>query len=128
MRTAFLLFSGQFLATSGEEVRLKNLLGTLRAKFPLYEPEQVKAFKLNCSLVNMSSEVEKVGQEQIHDLLFEEKLSWQSIIYDLINTEQLNPWDINIAVLSQKYLERVRELEEANFFISSKVLLAASLL
>ena len=71
---------------------------------------------------------DKVGQEQIHDLLFHEKLSWQAIIYDLINSEQLDPWDIDIALLSNKYLERIREIEEANFFISSKVLLAASLL
>lgn len=71
---------------------------------------------------------QKVGQEQIHGLLFSEKLSWQAIIYDLINTEQLDPWDIDICLLSNKYLERVREIEEANFFVSSKVLFAASLL
>jgi segregation and condensation protein A len=73
-------------------------------------------------------QVNKVGQEQIHDLLFGEKLSWQSIIYDLINTEQLDPWDIDLGTLSGKYLEKVRKLEEANFFVSSKVLMAASLL
>ena len=71
---------------------------------------------------------ERVGQEQIHDLLFDNRLSWQAIIYDLINSEQLDPWDIDLSVLSIKYIERVRKLEEANFFISSKVLLAASLL
>lgn len=71
---------------------------------------------------------EKVGQEQIHGLLFGDKLSWQAIIYDLINTEQLDPWDIDLSLLSQKYLVKVRELEEANFFVSSKVLFAASLL
>jgi len=71
---------------------------------------------------------EKVGQEQIHGLLFSDKLSWQAIIYDLINSEQLDPWDIDICLLSNKYLGKVRELEEANFFVSSKVLLAASLL
>lgn len=74
------------------------------------------------------SEKQKVSQEQIHDLLMSDKLSWQAIIYDLINTEQLDPWDINIALLAQKFLERVREIEEANFFISSKVLFAAALL
>ncbi len=71
---------------------------------------------------------EKVGQEQIHGLLFGEKLSWQSIIYDLINSERLDAWDIDISLLANKYLERVKELEETNFFVSSKVLLAASLL
>lgn len=70
----------------------------------------------------------RVGQEQVQELLFSDKLSWQSIIYDLINSEQLDPWDIDLSVLAQKYLVKIRELEEANFVISSKVLLAASLL
>jgi len=69
-----------------------------------------------------------VGQEQIHDLLFGEKLSWQSIIYDLINTEQLDPWNIDISTLSEKYLEKIKDMEKHNFFVSSKVLFAASLL
>ncbi len=72
--------------------------------------------------------VQKVGQEQVHKLLFGEKLSWKAIIYDLINSEQLNPWDIDISLLSTKYLEKIRDLEEHNFFVSSKVLLAAALL
>ncbi|MCU0642612.1 MAG: segregation/condensation protein A [archaeon] len=74
------------------------------------------------------AKLDKVGQEQIHSLLFEMKLSWQAIIYDLIKTEQLDPWDIDIAILSQRYLEKIKELEEANFFVSSQVLLAAALL
>jgi len=72
--------------------------------------------------------LDRVGQEQIHGLLFVEKLSWQQIIYDLIKSEQLDPWDIDIGLLSRKFLERVMQIEEANFFISSQVLLAASLL
>jgi len=67
-------------------------------------------------------------QEQIHDLLFSRELGWQEIIYDLINTEQLNVWDVDIIILTEKYLEKVQALEEADFFVSSKVLLAASLL
>ncbi len=69
-----------------------------------------------------------VKQEQIHDLLFNRELGWQEIIYDLINTEQLDPWDIDIIILSDKYLEKITDIEEADFFVSSKVLLAASLL
>lgn len=69
-----------------------------------------------------------VKQEQIHDILFNREIGWQEIIYDLINTEQLNPWDIDIIILSDKYLDKIEEIEEADFFISSKVLLAASLL
>ena len=69
-----------------------------------------------------------VKQEQVHNILFNREIGWQEIIYDLINTEQLNPWDIDIMILTEKYLETLQKLEEADFFISSKVLLAASLL
>ncbi|MEK6741958.1 MAG: segregation/condensation protein A [Nanoarchaeota archaeon] len=69
-----------------------------------------------------------VKQEQIHDLLFNRELGWQEIIHDLINTEQLDPWDVNIVILTDKYLERIQKFEETDFFISSKVLLAAAFL
>jgi segregation and condensation protein A len=69
-----------------------------------------------------------VKQEQIHDILFNKEIGWQEIIYDLINTEQLDPWNIDIVILTNKYLEKIAEIEEADFFVSSKVLLAASLL
>lgn len=73
----------------------------------------------------------KVGQEQLYDLLVSRELSWQSIIFDLIRTEQLDPWDIDLVVLAQKYVEKIKELQElgeGTFFISSKVLLAAAIL
>lgn len=71
---------------------------------------------------------ERIGQEQLYDMLLSRELSWQEIIYDLISSEQLDPWDIDLALLASKYLTIIQELEEANFFISSKVLLAASIL
>lgn len=73
-------------------------------------------------------EKNSVGQEEVHNLLFSREIGWQEIIYDLINTEQLDPWDINILVLTDKFLEKMQQMEEADFFVSSKVLLAAALL
>ncbi len=69
-----------------------------------------------------------IKQEQIHNILFSREIGWQEIIYDLINTEQLDPWNINIIILTNGYLDKIQNLEEADFFVSSKVLLAASLL
>ncbi len=71
---------------------------------------------------------EKISQDQFYDLITNKEASWQAIIYELIQTEQLDPWDIDLSLLAHKYLEKLREMEEANFFVSSKVLLAASLL
>ena len=71
---------------------------------------------------------EKVGQNELYNLLVSRELSWQQIILDLIKSEQLDPWNIDLAILTKRYLEKIQELEEANFFISSKILLAASIL
>lgn len=76
----------------------------------------------------MEKEATNSKQEQIHDLLFGKEIGWQDIIYDLINTEQLDPWDINLIILTDRYLKKIGELEETDFFVSSKILLAASLL
>jgi segregation and condensation protein A len=73
-------------------------------------------------------EGDRIGQDQFFDLITREELGWQAIIYDLIKTEQLDPWDIDIGVLADKYVEIIQQLEEADFFVSSKVLLACSLL
>ena len=71
---------------------------------------------------------DNINQNQFYDLITADDVGWQGIIYDLVKTEQLDPWDINITVLADKYLEVIGEMEEANFFVSSKVLLACSLL
>ena len=72
--------------------------------------------------------INNVNQEQVHDILFNREIGWQEIIYDLINTEQLDPWDVDIIILSNKFFEKMFQYEEMDFFVSSKVLLAASLL
>ena len=68
-------------------------------------------------------------QDQILEMLLKkDEITWQTILYDLVKTEQMNPWDIDISLLSQKYLETVQKMQEMNFFISGKVILASSIL
>ena len=71
---------------------------------------------------------EKIGHNQVYDVITSKKPDWQTIIYDLISSDQLDPWDIDIVLLTRRYFEKIAELEQADFYISSKVLLAASLL
>ena len=73
-------------------------------------------------------EENSVNQDQVHDILFNREIGWQEIIYDLINTEQLDPWNVDLIILSEKFFEKLSQYEEMDFFVSSKVLLAASLL
>ena len=68
-------------------------------------------------------------QDYIYNLITNEKeVTWQSIIQDLVRTEQMDPWDINISLLVKKYLETVKKLEKLNFFVSGKILLASAFL
>ncbi|MBI2670855.1 segregation/condensation protein A [Candidatus Woesearchaeota archaeon] len=68
-------------------------------------------------------------QDQILDMLLKkDEITWQSILYDLVNSEQMDPWDIDISLLSQRYLETIKKFQETNFFISGKVILASAIL
>ncbi len=68
-------------------------------------------------------------QDKIFSILVEQnEISWKTIIFDLVNTEQMNAWDIDISLLSQKYIERLRQLKESDLKVGGKVLLAASIL
>tara|TARA_Y100000310_G_scaffold343613_1_gene452099 strand:- start:355 stop:981 length:627 start_codon:yes stop_codon:yes gene_type:complete len=40
----------------------------------------------------------------------------------------MDPWDIDVSLLSKRYLETVKNLKETNFFVSGKVILASAIL
>ncbi len=72
---------------------------------------------------------EKNSEEQILEMLMdEEQITWRSLLFELIKTEQMDPWNINISQLSQRYLKAVENLKEHNFRVSGKVILAAAIL
>jgi segregation and condensation protein A len=66
---------------------------------------------------------------KIFDMLFkEDDISWQSMIYELIEQENMNPWDINVSILAKRFLQNLRKFKEMNFRISGKVILASAIL
>jgi segregation and condensation protein A len=71
---------------------------------------------------------EHPSHTQVFSIVMGRDPSWQSIIYDLVSSEQLDPWNIDIGFLCKRYFEKVSQLEENNFHVSSKLLLAAALL
>ena len=46
-----------------------------------------------------------------HDRIFgllmskTDEITWQTIIFDLVKSEQMDPWDIDISLLTQKYID-----------------------
>ena len=68
-------------------------------------------------------------QEQIFNMLMDkDDITWQSIIYDLVRTEKMDPWNVDVSVLTQKYLELIKQLKEFDFRLSGKIVLAAAVM
>lgn len=68
--------------------------------------------------------------DRIFNIIFSkaDEITWQSIIYELVKSEQMDPWDVDVSILAQKYIDMLRNLKEHDFRVSGKVLLAAAIL
>jgi segregation and condensation protein A len=50
------------------------------------------------------------------------------MLFDIVKTEAMDPWNVNISTLVAKFLERLAFFREINLKVSGKVVLAAALL
>ena len=69
----------------------------------------------------------------MHDRIFqiivnENEITWQTIITDLVKKEDMDPWDVDVSDLSNKYIQTVKKLKDHDFRVSGKVVLAAAIL
>ncbi len=70
-----------------------------------------------------------MSQDRILNLLMQKnEITWQTILHDLVNSGEVDAWDIDISILANKYLEIIRLMQESNLFISGKVILASAIL
>ncbi|MBD3203726.1 hypothetical protein GF327_05495 [Candidatus Woesearchaeota archaeon] len=68
-------------------------------------------------------------EEEIFQWLFhKDEISWKSMIYDLVRSEQMDPWDIDITLLSKKFLQSLKKMKEMDLRISGKIILASAIL
>lgn len=66
---------------------------------------------------------------KIFEILFSnDDITWQSVLLELVKSEGMNPWDIDVSVLAQRYIEMLQTLKKLDFNITGKVVLAAALL
>lgn len=69
------------------------------------------------------------SNEKIFDILYnKDDVTWQSILYELVKNEEMNPWDIDISLLANRYIETVKKMKELDLRISGKMILAAAIL
>jgi segregation and condensation protein A len=61
-------------------------------------------------------------------LLDKNAITWQTIIQELVKSEEMDPWDIDVSVLSKRYIDMLKKLKEMDFKVSGKIVLAAAIL
>jgi len=68
-------------------------------------------------------------QDQILDMLLKrDEITWKDLITNLVKSEQMDPWDVDLSLLTRRYMDILKQLKEVNFFVSGKVVLAFFLL
>ena len=91
--------------------------------------ETQKEFQMKQETPDAIPEVTLLPHEQLFDMILnKDDISWQQIIFTAVKSEQMNPWDIDIKLLSQKFLEKLRQFKEMDFKVSGKVILAAAIM
>ncbi len=67
-------------------------------------------------------------EEKLYKTMLSKEFTWEGLIRDIVRNENLNPWDINILILTKKYMDALKKLKELDIRISGKFLLAAAIL
>lgn len=65
-------------------------------------------------------------EEKIFDIVMDStQLDWKHLLQQLISTQGLDPWDIDLKILTGKYLEFLKNVEHLDFNLSGKLLTIA---
>lgn len=67
--------------------------------------------------------------DRVLNILFEsDDVTWKNIIFGLIQENQMNPWDLDVSVIANKFLSMLKELKSLDFRVSGKIVLASAIL
>ncbi len=66
------------------------------------------------------------GENEIERMVL--KPTWKEVLLDMIATEKLDPWNIDIIVLANSFLGRVREMKTLDLHVPANIILAAAIL
>ncbi len=66
------------------------------------------------------------SQMDLVDLI--DQPAWKTILISLVTSEKMDPWNIDVAELAEKYLKKVNELEHNNLRVPANAILACTIL
>ena len=68
-------------------------------------------------------------QQKIHDIIFNtDDITWKAMLFEVIKKDNMNPWDIEVKVIADKFIELLKQFKKMDFKISGKVILASAIL
>lgn len=75
------------------------------------------------------AEIVKESRPTINvEQILQSERAWEFILLDIVKSEEIDPWDIDITKLTSTYLERIRKMKELDLRIPARIVLAAAIL
>ena len=53
---------------------------------------------------------------------------WKDVMYEVVNQEGFEPWDVDVCALADAYIEKIRDIKLVNFDVPGTVVLVGSVL
>jgi segregation and condensation protein A len=66
------------------------------------------------------------AQDKLVDII--EKPTWKSLLIETIQGESMDPWEIDVVLLTDKYLEKIRLMRDLSFRVPANAVLASAIL
>ena len=66
------------------------------------------------------------SQFDIHSMV--EKPTWKQILLELIDQNKIDPWDVDIAIIADGFMKKIKEMKTLDLAIQANVILAAAIL
>jgi len=68
-----------------------------------------------------------VEEENILQLIIQ-KESWEEVLYHIVSLENLDPWNIDLVKLTERFMEYINKMEQLDFRIPAKIIFVAAIL
>jgi segregation and condensation protein A len=82
---------------------------------------------VDSSVLKEDSEFERdYSKVDLVDLI--EQPAWKTILVDLVKSNKMNPWDIDVTLLTEQYIQKINSLENSSLRVPANAILACAIL
>jgi segregation and condensation protein A len=70
----------------------------------------------------------EIDEKTLYHLIVSDDLTYEGIIREIVREQNMDPWNIDVSVITSRYLQFIKKLKKIDFRISGKILLTAAIL